>query len=60
MAFLKSKDLWPLSLYLPSIDVGDAKAAFAASVIALIPAVFVFLAGQDHLERGIAAAAVKE
>lgn len=60
MTFLKSKDLWPLSLYLPNISLEDAKAAFAASVIALIPAVLVFLAGQDYLERGILAAAVKE
>lgn len=60
MTFLKSKNLWPLSLYLPNLGLEDAKAAFAASVIALIPAILVFLAGQDHLEKGIAAAAVKE
>lgn len=59
MTFLKSKNLWPLSLYLPNIGLERAKVAFAASVIALIPAILVFLAGQDHLERGIAAA-VKE
>lgn len=60
MAFLKSKELWPLSLYLPSMGLDEAKAAFAASVLALIPAIFVFLAGQDYLEKGIAAAGVKE
>lgn len=60
MTFLKSKSLWPLSLYLPNMGLGDAKAAFAASVIALVPAILVFLAGQDHLEKGIAAAAIKE
>lgn len=60
MTFLKSKNLWPLSLYLPNLGLKDAKAAFAASVIALIPAILAFLAGQDHLEKGIAAAAVKE
>ncbi len=59
MTFLKSKNLWPLSLYLPNIGQ-EEKAAFAASVIALIPAILVFLAGQDHLEKGITAAAVKE
>ncbi len=60
MTFLKSKELWPLSLYLPAIGLDRAKVAFAASVLALIPGIFVFLAGQDHLEKGIAAAAVKE
>ncbi len=60
LTFLKSKNLWPLSLYLPNISLEDAKAAFAASVIALIPTALVFLAGQDYLEKGILAAAVKE
>lgn len=60
MTFLKNKELWPLSLYLPAIGLEEAKVAFAASVLALIPAIFVFLAGRDHLEKGIAAAAVKE
>ena len=60
MTFLKSKQLWPLSLYLPNIGLEEAGAAFAASVMALIPAILVFLAGQDYLEKGIVAAAVKE
>ena len=38
----------------------QAGAAFAASVLALLPAVLVFLAGQDYLEQGIVSAAVKE
>ncbi len=60
MTFLKSKELWPLSLYLPNISLEEAGAAFAASVMALIPAIFVFMAGQDYLEKGIVAAAIKE
>ena len=60
MTFLKDKSLWPLSLYLPNIDLKQAGVAFAASVITLIPAVLVFLAGRDYLERGIAAIAIKE
>ncbi len=60
MTFLKSKQLWPLALYLPNISLEEAGAAFAASVMALIPAILVFLAGQDYLEKGIVAAAVKE
>lgn len=60
MAFLKTKELWPLSLYLPNIDIGQAGMAFAASMITLAPAVLVFLAGQDYLEQGIISTAVKE
>lgn len=60
LAFLKDKSLWPLSLYLPEIGLAEAGYAFAASVIALIPAVFVFLLGQDYLEKGIVASAMKE
>ena len=60
MAFIEDKTLWPLSLYLPEIGLEEAGYAFAASVVALIPAVFVFLLGQDYLEKGIVASAMKE
>lgn len=60
LAFLKDKSLWPLSLFLPEIGLEEAAMAFAASMMALIPAFFVFLAGRDYLEQGIAAVAVKE
>lgn len=60
LTFFKSKPLWPLSLYLPNISLENAGLALAASVIALIPSMLVFFAGQNHLEQGIAATAVKE
>lgn len=60
LAFLKNRALWPLSLYLPQIGLSDAGFAFAASVMGLIPAVFVFLLGQDYLEKGIIATGMKE
>lgn len=60
MAFLKSKELWPLSLFLPAVGMEQAGIAFAASVLALCPALLVFLAGQDYLEQGIISTAVKE
>ena len=60
MAFLKTKEKWPLSLCLPNISMDQAGFAFAASVLALLPAVLVFLAGQDYLEQGIVSTAVKE
>ena len=60
LAFLKDQSLWPLSLYLPEISLDQAGYAFVASVITLIPALFVFLLGRDYLERGIAASALQE
>lgn len=60
MTFLKNKDLWPLSLYLPAIEPEKAGAALAASVIALIPAMLVFFGGHDYLEQGIASIGIKE
>lgn len=60
MTFLETKSLWPLSLFLPEIDGGNAGLSLCASFVALLPAVFVFLAGQDYLEQGIASSAIKE
>lgn len=59
LAFIKSKNLWPLSLLLPEISFSKIGFAFAASVITLLPAVFVFLLGQDYLEKGILTGALK-
>lgn len=55
MVFLKTQSLWPLSLFQPRITAETAGAAFAASVFALLPAIWVFLAGHEFLEQGIAA-----
>ena len=60
MAFLEDKSLWPLSLYLPEKNWRKAGFAFCASVITLIPAVFVFVLGQDYLEQGIIYSGLKE
>lgn len=60
LAFLEDLSLWPLSLYLPEINLQRAGMALAASVITLIPAVFVFFMGQDYLESGITASGMKE
>lgn len=60
MTFLKTKSLWPLSLYLPEIGLEEAGAGFAAALLMLIPALLLFLSGQEYLEQGIAAAALKE
>ena len=60
MAFLENKALWPLSLYLPEITWAQAGYAFTASILTLIPAVFVFVWGQDYLEQGIIFSGLKE
>ena len=60
MTFIKTKSLWPLSLFLPEISLSDAGLGFAAALMMLIPALLLFLSGQEYLEQGIAAAAVKE
>lgn len=60
ITFLKTKSLWPLSLYLPEISLNEAGFALCASLLALLPAVLVFISGQDYLEQGIVAVAMKE
>ena len=51
MTFLKTKSLWPLSLFLPEITSQNAGFSLCASLVTILPAMFVFLAGQDYLER---------
>lgn len=60
LTFLKTMSLWPLSLYLPNIDITRVAIAFAVSVIAMIPSLLIFWYGQDYLEQGIMGSAVKE
>lgn len=60
MTFLTTKSLWPLSLFLPDITENNAGVSLCASLAALLPAVFVFLAGQDYLEQGIASSALRD
>ena len=60
MTFLKTKNLWPLSLYLPNITSDKINVSFAASIVMMLPAAFLFLWGQKYLEQGIAASGLKE
>lgn len=60
LTFLHNQTLHPLSLYLPNISSDKVGLALAASVITLIPPLFVFLFGQKYLEQGIRAAGLKE
>lgn len=60
MTFFKTKSLWPLSMFLPEIGTDNAGFSLCASFVAVLPAIFVFLSGQDYLEQGIASSASKE
>lgn len=60
MTFLKTKAKLPLSLYLPQITTDQVGSSFAASIVKMLPAVLIFLWGQEYLEQGIVASGLKE
>ncbi len=60
VTFLKTASLLPLSVFLPETTVGNAGVTFVCAVIALLPAVLIFLFGQQYLEQGIVASGIKE
>lgn len=60
LTFMQNKSLWPLSLYLPNIAIDQLSVSIVASVMMLIPALLVFLWGQNDLEAGIRVAGLKE
>ena len=58
MTFLKTKAKLPLSL--PQITTDQVGSSFAASIVMMLPAVLIFLWGQEYLEQGIVASGLKE
>lgn len=60
LVFLQTKSRWPLSLYLPEIKAEQMGFALCCSFVALLPPLLVFGMGQQYLEAGIMAGAVKE
>ena len=60
LIFIKSKSLWPLSLYLPKISVAQLGIAMVASIVSLFPTVLIFIFGQEFIEQGIIASGLKE
>lgn len=60
LTFLSDPHKWPLSLYLPNIATEKAGVSLAASVIMLLPALLIFVFGQEYLEQGIQASGIKE
>ncbi len=60
MAFLQTKALWPLSLYLPQIAAQRLGLAMSASLVMLAPAALIFRFGQQYLTLGIQSSGLKE
>ena len=60
ITFLKSPGNYPLSVFLPATTVENAGVSFVAALITLLPALLIFLMGQEYLEQGIIASGIKE
>ena len=60
LTFIKTKSLWPLSLYLPDLSIQQMGLAFVASILIMLPAVFIFAIGKRYLEAGISMCGIKE
>lgn len=59
VVFIRETYRNPLSVYLGSVAGGEPDMFFAVSVFYLLPALLVFLFGQDHLTEGIALSGLK-
>jgi multiple sugar transport system permease protein len=59
MIFLRDWSMEPLSVMLFKIGQGNTGLIFAASVFYMLPVVWIFLYGQESLERGIKLSALK-
>lgn len=53
LVFLKSKNLWPLSMYMPDILQNNPGDMFVKIVVTSIPLLILFLSGQEYLKKGI-------
>ncbi|MDO5400497.1 MAG: carbohydrate ABC transporter permease [Eubacteriales bacterium] len=60
MTYLKTRSLWPLSLFLPEIGMEEMGVGFAAAFLMLVPALLLFLGCQEQLEQGIAMSGGKD
>lgn len=60
LIFIKNKELWPLALFFPEINIYNAGSVFAASIIITIPTILIFLNGDEYLESGIKAYSIKQ
>ncbi|MBQ3160741.1 MAG: carbohydrate ABC transporter permease [Oscillospiraceae bacterium] len=53
LILLSDPDLYPLSVFLSRINTGEIGLAFAVATIYMIPALLIFLYGEDYLVEGI-------
>ncbi len=53
LILLSDPDLYPLSVFLSQINTGEIGLAFAVATIYMIPALLIFLYGEDYLVEGI-------
>ncbi|MEG2216751.1 MAG: carbohydrate ABC transporter permease [Clostridia bacterium] len=60
ITFLKTPSLFPLSIFLPNTTLEQAGVSFVVAIITLLPALLLFLYGQQNLEQGILASGIKE
>ena len=59
MVFLKDSSMEPLSVTLYRIGQGNKGLIFAASVFYILPVIWIFLYGHEHLERGVNLSSLK-
>ena len=53
LILLKDEAQYPLSVFLSQINTGDVGLAFAVAVVYMIPALLLFLYGEEYLVEGI-------
>ncbi|MBR7040174.1 MAG: carbohydrate ABC transporter permease [Oscillospiraceae bacterium] len=53
LILLGDEDQYPLSVFLSQINTGDVGLAFAVAVVYMIPALLLFLYGEEYLVEGI-------
>ncbi len=53
LVLLKDESKYPLSVFLSQINTGDVGLAFAVAVVYMIPALLLFLYGEEYLIEGI-------
>jgi multiple sugar transport system permease protein len=53
LILLKKQEMYPLSVLLSQINSGDVELAFAVAVIYMVPALLLFLYGEEYLLEGV-------
>ena len=53
LILLNNEEQYPLSVFLSQINKGDVGLAFAVAVVYMIPALLMFLYGEEYLVEGI-------